>query len=315
MLHLCRGILRVVISSRTNRDWLRALALCSVLALGALGVAQIAQAQEVSFTPRFDGIDQDQKPLVRSTTAAAAPEHERKVYSFARFSPVFKDMCASLRLDQREKRVFEASSRGLAESGHCGTCRALYRQMVQWCKPESTASKPLGKNKPTAAPSPTVAPTPGVEVDGENEDAEGAGEAENTSAEEVPESPVGEGQSKDGDSSEAVSEEAPVPTPTAAVTATPAPTPQPARYPSTELLDALSRLSHDLYELEPGFGNTFVATQKLSQDLLQQKELTPAERDYYSIFSSYLLSAWEGRPGSPLDPRVRAKEDVSELFQ
>ncbi len=293
-----------------------ALTITVVLAAGSLGILGAVDAQEVPFTPRFDGIDQDQRPLVRPT-AAAAPEHERRVYSFARFSPVFKDMCASLRTDQREKRVFEAGMRGLAESGQCGTCRALYRQVVQWCKPESAEPKQLTKNKPTAAPSPTVVSTSLPDAETENSEADGADEAEveEASAEEVAAPLVDGEQGEEDESNEAESEEQPIPTPTVVISPSPSPTPQPARYPSTELVDAASRLSQSLYELEPGFGNTFVATQRLSEDLLRQKDLTAAERDYYSIISSYLLSAWEGRPGSPLDPRVQAKEDVSELFQ
>jgi hypothetical protein len=191
----------------------------------------------------------------------------------------------------------------------------LYRQIVQWCKPESSPEKPLGKNKPTTVPSPTAVPTSEAKGEAEPEDTDGEGAPVDASA--GAEATPSEGQQEDneGESSEDVSEEQPVSTPTAAATSTPAPTPQPERHPSTELVDAVSRLSQGLYELEPGFGNTFFATQKLSEDLLGQKDLTPAERDYYSIFSAYLLSAWEGRPGSPLDPRVRAKEDVSELFQ
>lgn len=336
MLHLSRCSLGIVPPSRTRGDLLR----CAVVIILIVGIAllhgQFAEAQEVSFTPRFEGLDQDQKPIIRST-AVPVEQQERKIYSFARFSRVFKDLCGSLQADLRDKRVFEAGTRGLAASGNCGTCRALYRQLIQWCKPDSAPTKRELSKKATPSPAPTPTPIPSVEVSEEQQGNEGKEEqsedkVDSSQPEELADANEQGTQSEQEDSVEAKNtetenaetetaetenaEQSPVTT-SASPSPTASPTPQPARYPSTELIDAASRLSQGLYELEPGFGagTTFEATQRLSRDLLSQKDLSPAERDYYSIFSAYLLSAWEGRPGSPLDPRVQAKEDVSELFQ
>jgi hypothetical protein len=102
------------------------------------------------------------------------------------------------------------------------------------------------------------------------------------------------------------------PTPTATPTPEPA---KPARYPSTELVDLLSRLSAEMYEFEPGNGSTFVALKAVVDRLLQVNELTPGERDYFSVFGGFLLAAWEGRPESPLEVAPVSPTEVAELFQ
>jgi hypothetical protein len=325
MLRLIQCSWRLVFSSQAKIIALRQKALVAALIGCALIQLQRAQAQEVSFTPRFDGVDQESNPVARpSEVQSSARISERKIYSFARFSGLFKAVCTSLRADFRERRVFEVGARGLEESGECGTCRALHRQIAQWCKPESVPRITQAiKETPTPTPIPSAAASPESEPDdGQQQDqGEAQGEqAKGESAAEIEEPAEPEevrvpSEQQESAALENTEQEEEAPTPSPSPSPTPSPTPQPARYPSTELVDATSRLSQELYELEPGFGSTFDAVRKLAGALLEQQGLSPAERDYYSIFNSYLLSAWEGRPGSPLDPRVQAKEDVSELFQ
>jgi hypothetical protein len=96
----------------------------------------------------------------------------------------------------------------------------------------------------------------------------------------------------------------------------PTPTPTtPARYPRTELLDAVSRLSAELYELEPGAGSTFKAVKNFEERLLKVKDLAPGERDYFGVLTTYLLASWDGRPDSPHGPRKLSREDIADLFQ
>jgi predicted component of type VI protein secretion system len=96
---------------------------------------------------------------------------------------------------------------------------------------------------------------------------------------------------------------------------TPTPLPQPGRYPRTDVVHAASRLSHVLYEMEPGAGSTFKAVKGFEVRLMALKDLTPGERDYYGVLSTYLLSAWQGREDSALEPKRLKREEIADLFQ
>lgn len=101
----------------------------------------------------------------------------------------------------------------------------------------------------------------------------------------------------------------PSPTPTAT------PTPQPDRYPSTEVIDAASRLGIGLYDMEPGEGSPFKAVRAFETRLLGQKDLTAGERDYFGVLLSYLLAAWQGREQELLKPKPPTRDDIADLFQ
>jgi len=91
--------------------------------------------------------------------------------------------------------------------------------------------------------------------------------------------------------------------------------PEAARYPRTDLLDATSALSVEFYERDSGQGATFESVKYFADLIERQGDLSPAERDYFGIFTSYLLSAWMGRPDSPLEASEPSKEEIRELFQ
>ena len=106
-----------------------------------------------------------------------------------------------------------------------------------------------------------------------------------------------------------------VPPPQHTAAATPTPSePQRARYPRTELIDRVSALSADLYERDTGDGPLFESINYLSKLLVGQKDLSPAERDYFGIVTTYLLSAWSGRADSPLEHTGPDREGVRALF-
>lgn len=90
--------------------------------------------------------------------------------------------------------------------------------------------------------------------------------------------------------------------------------PPSARYPRTDLLDATSSLSAEFYERDSGDGATFESVKHLVDIIVGQADLSPAERDYFGIFTAYLVSAWSGRPDSPLETSEPSKEEVRELF-
>jgi hypothetical protein len=257
-----------------------------------------AIAEDVPFNPRFDAVD-DEEPKKEKTAVVQEAAKPHPVYSFARWGLVFKDLCIGLENDGRQSRVYEVTKKAMTEEFGCSSCRALYRQFNLSCAPKVPPR--LVKKKPTAVAPP---PTPVAEAAGQGSGAEESG-ADDASA-------GANGTEEASDDEQAVSA-----TPSVQEAAEPSPTPplQAARYPRTEVIDAASRISMGLYEMEPGMGSTFKALQNFETRLLALPNLTVAERDYYGTLLSYLQAAWEGRPGSPLDPRVKANEDVSVLFQ
>jgi hypothetical protein len=106
-----------------------------------------------------------------------------------------------------------------------------------------------------------------------------------------------------------------------AATPAPAPTAIPAaRMPSTSALDDASLLSNAFYEADPKRGGIYQAVLNFKTILLAQPGLTPAEKDYYGILTTYLLCAWEGResgpaPGSPEATGGRGAKSKRELQQ
>ncbi len=101
-------------------------------------------------------------------------------------------------------------------------------------------------------------------------------------------------------------------TPTPAASAS---VPQAARHPLTETLDRTSSFSSELYERDAGEGAIFESVRFFADVLMKQEDLSPAEREYYGIFTAYLLSAWDGRPNSPLEGQAPSRQDVRALFE
>lgn len=248
---------------------------------------RVVLAQDVPFNPRLDALE-DKKPRRAKTPVVQEPVKHQAVYSYARFAVSFKVLCAALEADGRQVKVYQVSKTALGQEYGCSSCRALYRQLVNACQPP--VPKIAGSKKKV-----TPVATVNVSPDEASEDEGGASEEVN----------------EDGASAtEMAPESSPTPGPNLGEAAI-----QPARYPRTDLVDAASRISVALYDIEPGNGSTFRALQNFEERLLASSQLTPGEKDYFGVMFSYLFSAWEGRPGSPLDPRVKAKEDVSVLFQ
>ncbi len=86
------------------------------------------------------------------------------------------------------------------------------------------------------------------------------------------------------------------------------------RYPRTDLIDVLSRLSEALYQDSPGQGPGFTAIKSFERRLFAVPDLAIGEREYFGIVIAYLYSAWAGRPGSPLEIATPSPAEVAELF-
>ncbi|MFN4896206.1 MAG: hypothetical protein ACK5GN_06470 [Pseudomonadota bacterium] len=87
------------------------------------------------------------------------------------------------------------------------------------------------------------------------------------------------------------------------------------RYPRTDLLDVLSQLSTALYDFSPGKGPCFDALKSLELRLSTAPDLAVGEREYFSVVMTYLMAAWAGRPGSPLENATPNPKEIAELFQ
>jgi len=223
------------------------------------------QCQEVSFTPRYDGIPTPAPKKAKVTpTPTAVVSRAPQLYSLARFNNLFQEACRLLEADGRRERVFAVSKSGAQDVRECPSCRALFRQFAQACTPKLQTGKSTEKN-PTASPEPTVAAA--------------------KSAKEKEQAPiVGNG-------------------------------PPPKRYPRTDLIDVLSRLSEGLNDFGPGDSPVFGALQGFERRLTAADGLSVGERDYYGIMLTYLFSAWAGRPGSPLERRTPSPEEIADLFR
>jgi hypothetical protein len=115
-------------------------------------------------------------------------------------------------------------------------------------------------------------------------------------------------QAKPDDEAEGVGEAAPQPTATA--------TPKPLqRYPTTTMLDLTSRLSVSLYNQDPGTGGFYKALQSFTNTLTGDPTLTLGERDYYTVFASFLMASWVDRDVPAAQEAPQTKQDLSGIFE
>lgn len=100
-----------------------------------------------------------------------------------------------------------------------------------------------------------------------------------------------------------VSQDTPVPP-------TPTQGPKRERYPSTALLDAASKMSTEAFQFDEGQGQVSAMFRYLAKTVRETKDLSSSEREYFDIFLTYLLAAWEGR----IDPaRIPTPTPVAKL--
>lgn len=88
-----------------------------------------------------------------------------------------------------------------------------------------------------------------------------------------------------------------------------------SRYPRTDLIEVLSRLSEGLYDLSPGGDGVLSALRLFRDQMLGMPKLTPAERDYFDVMCEYLMSAWQGRFKASNHVPTPSSEEIAELFQ
>ncbi len=223
-----------------------------------------ARCQEVSFTPRFEGIPTPSAKKAKATpTPGIKASRAPQLYSLARFNNLFQEACRLFESDRRRERVFAVAKAGAEDVHECASCRALFRQFAQACTPKMQVGTTREKSPATSS---EITPVPASTRGKEGQTADPGG-------------------------------------------------PSPKRYPRTDLVDVLSRLSGGLNEFGPDNSPVFEALKGFERRLMAADGLTAGERDYYGVVLAYLFAAWSGRPGSPLEDSTPTPEDIAELFQ
>jgi len=267
--------------ARFRRCQLLSALFLTCVAVSSIFLADYSSCQEVSFTPRHDAISSEKKRVKRKQTPQVDVKKAQPLYSLARYNLLFQEMCRLLEADRRRDRVYRVCKAAVEEEQGCSSCRALLRQIAQSCSPKAQLKKAPA---PKPAPSPTPAEAP-AGADGSPESSDSGTESPS------------ELQAVQATSTNLPKE------------------PQPRRYPRTDLVDIVSRLSDGLQEFGPGPGPVFDALKSLESHLMGLEDLTPGERDYYGVLLTYLFSAWEGRPDSPLSAGTPSPAEIAELFQ
>jgi len=231
-----------------------------------------ALAQEEFFKPEIE---------VPPTKTPVGGTH---VYSFGRFEADFSQLCVDLEKEGRRERLVKIAETRVDAEKECITCRSFWKMIVSAC----------GRLGPKPTPRPTKTPRPRVQKGASSESSE---ESSSSSEESASSEPAGENTSSGAE------------TP---VVATPTQRPPEQRYPSVALLDLASRFSTRVYELDPDNGPTSQMFRALAATVQGQKDLSSAEREYYDIFFSYLLAAWDGRVDSTKLPTPTPEARVLE---
>lgn len=126
-----------------------------------------AQAQDVPFTPRYDGVPQTKRKSREATSIAATPTPV-PIYSFKRYEPELSEICDFLDRDGRRDKIRELSELQDTKQAGCVSCRFFVRQVVYSCRPkvvkrggppQATQSE---QNTAEASPTPLVKAPPAL---------------------------------------------------------------------------------------------------------------------------------------------------------
>jgi len=97
---------------------------------------------------------------------------------------------------------------------------------------------------------------------------------------------------------------------------TPAVTRRPGeRHPSTLVIDLVSRLSTEAFEVDGGEGAVSEVFHYLVKVVKETKGLTRVEQEYFDILLAYLLAAWEGRLDESTLPSPTPGQEIEDFFR
>ena len=232
--------------------------------------------------------------------AASEPQHgevsspRRTIITYQRYRQGFRSICELLMQDGRDEYFMARITPSIERDDSCRACRPLLRALAQGCKENLEKGKKGDKRSGKREPS----------SDAHDEGAEAAEEA-----------PPADGEAVE----------------------TPAPlVPLRQREPSPALLDLVSEVFSAMAAEEDTVSETYRAIQKLgalllppgvepSSEEINATAFTPAARDYFSVFMTYVHHPFSGhaqlleeqavdRAGAAGSARGRSTESVDDLF-
>lgn len=209
---------------------------------------------------------------------------EKEIFSFSRFEPEFSLICAEMEEDGRRERFARIAEEASHKAKDCVSCRALWRTILAACQ-----------RRAISHPTPTTEVS--APVDGEVEEEQKSKDLERSDSRKEVES--------DEASSAKVANAAQHPPKRTAG----------ERYPSTLLLDAVSQLSSEAFDLDPGEGGVSETFRYLAGVVRETKDLTDFEREYFDTVLLYLLAAWEGRVDESKLPPPTPGEEIDDFFR
>ena len=244
--------------------------------LKALFVGSVALVSAQSVSAQDDFF----KPLIEAAPTKKQQQGESQIFSFGRFEGEFTTLCVELEGDGRRDRLVKIAEAGVMREKECITCRSFWKMFVSACGR-------LGP-RPTPAPKPTK-------------------KSKITSASQTPISEESSEVQEGGDNDSGPKE-------------TPAPSTLPKiakqeRYPSITLTNEASRVSSAVYGLDSGDGQVARTFHYFASTVRETPGMSSAEREYYDIFLTYLLAAWDGRVDRTKLPTPTPSAALRELFE
>ena len=220
------------------------------------------------------------KPLIEAAPTKKQPQGESQIFSLGRFEGEFTTLCVELEGDGRRDRLVKIAEAGVAREKECITCRSFWKMFVSACGrlgPRPTpAPKPTKKSKITS-----VSQTPISEESSEAQEVRDNGSAP---------------------------KETPVPSTLTKVA-------KQERYPSIALINEASRVSSAVYGLDSGDGQVARTFHYFASTVRETPGMSSAEVEYYDIFLTYLLAAWDGRVDRTKLPTPAPSAALREFFE
>lgn len=220
------------------------------------------------------------KPLIEAAPTKKKQQGESQIFSFGRFEGEFTTLCRELEVDGRRDRLVKIAEAGAAREKECITCRSFWKMFVSAC----------GRLGPR--PTPTPKPTKKSKI---------------TS---VSQTPISEeySQAQEGGDNDSALKETPAPSTLTKVV-------KQERYPSIALINEASRVSTAVYGLDSGDGQVARTFHYFASTVRGASGMSAAELEYYDVFLTYLLAAWDGRVDKTKLPTPTPSSALRDLFE
>lgn len=204
----------------------------------------------------------------------------QQVYSFARLDADFTAICGELELAGRRERIVMIAEEGVEREKQCISCRSFWKMIVGAC----------GR----LGPKPTRVPKINRKAGKDLTESDGSAEQPESSPTKASHGGTVAGKDEGGQSTPKKLRD--------------------ERYPSVALIDRVSRFSATIYEDDNGEGATARMLHYFAKTIRDAPGMSSAEREYYDIFLTYLLAAWDGRVDRTKLPTPTPSSELRELF-